>query len=174
MGKYNVREVLRRFPGSIPQRTRVPEWQYQIEKTLWALRSPLPRALENLRVTRLKHEQITIVRLPSQDVEFEAPGGPGDITAVYLLQRPGPLFVPTGRVFIHLDQGKHALDITRQLEQLGFRIIEIPKYAPYSGWVEHQSSQIDRALTDFEQIQNISGVENVEPQMLTTRSLRHW
>jgi len=172
MGSELVEDVLQKYPEVVPQRTQAPASEYRLNKKLFALYGSLPDLLKNYRVASMEHEHITILTVPATDFTWGKENPMRAITAVYELNESGTTFVPSGRVFIRLQRDEQVKHIVHQLEELGFTIIEIPKYAPYSAWIKHQSGLTHKALANFKAIQKIKFVENVEPQMLAMRSLR--
>ena len=165
-----IRDFVDLFPDRFPVRTDQAAQDYYVEPGLFAWRGPLPMSLTDDRVAGLQQEQITILRMVSDQLEIELRDEA--ITAVYSLPPKGPLFVPTGRVFVRFDRRLRSREFTSQLEDLGFSVIEVPPYAPHAAWVAHESGHIYSSLIKFRRIQSLDGVENVEPQMLTSRVAR--
>lgn len=167
-----LKKVLEKFPDSISQSLRETAEIYQKEKNLCAVGGALPETMGNYCVATFEHEKISVLRLPSLDVEMELPDQDTSIIAVYRINQLAPFYVPTGRIFIRLRKNMKMQDISEELKALQFKIIDIPKYAPHSGWAEHLSGKTDKALSELSQIKDLKDVENIEPQMLSVRSLR--
>lgn len=99
-------------------------------------------------------------------------GGAADVTAVYRLQPSGPLAVPTGQIYIRFAEGVAADSRSREIESAGYEIVKTSPYAPHTAWLKSTSGDIAHALSNLHALERLAGVENVEPQMLTTRELR--
>lgn len=167
-----LKKVLEKFPDSISQSLHEAAGIYRVEKNLCAIVGELPDAMENYCVATFEDEKINVLRLPSLDIEVELPGGEASVTAVYRMSQSDPYYVPTGRIFIRLKKNMNMQEMADALKALQLKIIDIPKYAPYSGWVEHLSGKTDKALSAISQFKDLKDVENIEPQMLSVRSLR--
>lgn len=96
-----------------------------------------------------------------------SPTGP-----VYRVGARGPLAVPTGKVFVRFAEGQSVDGHRQEIEDAGFRIIEALSYAPQAGWLEASSGEITDAISRFADLNRISGIETVEPQMLMERQAR--
>ena len=59
-----------------------------------------------------------------------------------------------------------ARERTEEIREAGYRMVEIPIYAPQGAWVESADRRVAAALTDTRRLERIAGAENVEPQML--------
>lgn len=167
-----LKKVLEKFPASVFQSLHEAAGVYRIEKNLCAIVGELPEAMEKYCVATFEHEKICILKLPSMDVEIELPDREVSLIAVYRINHSDPFYVPTGRIFVRLRKKINMQEKAEALKDMQFRIIDIPKYAPYSGWVEHLSGKTDKALSEISQIKNLEDVENIEPQMLSVRSLK--
>lgn len=167
-----LKKVLEKFPDSVSQSLHEAAGIYRIEKNLCAIVGELPEAMENYCVATFEHEKISILRLPSLNVEIELPDREAFLTAVYRMNQSDPYYVPTGRIFIRLRKNMNMQEMAVALKALQLKIIDIPKYAPHSGWVEHLSGKTDKTLSEINQIKNLKDVENIEPQMLSVRSLK--
>lgn len=96
----------------------------------------------------------------------------GKVGPVYTLQPGGAPTVPTGRIFIRFREGLSVEARRREIEQVGYQIAESLAYAPHAAWLQARSGEIADALTGIPGLEQIAGVENVEPQMLTHRATR--
>lgn len=115
---------------------------------------------DDLTVCRKRHGA-TILASPTRRI------GP-----VYRLGEHGPLAVPTGKVFVRFAEQTSFEDHREEIERAGFEINQILSYAPHAGWVEPSSRRIADAISRFEALKQIRGVEAVEPQMLMERQRR--
>lgn len=94
------------------------------------------------------------------------------IGPVYRLGEHGPLAVPTGKVFVRFAEQTSLADHRGEIERAGFEISQTLSYAPHAGWVEPGSREIAEAVSRFQELGQIPGVEAVEPQMLMERRSR--
>ena len=97
---------------------------------------------------------------------------PNKVGPVYALQPGGAPAVPTGRVFIRFKEGVAVKDRLQEIEQAGYEIAQSIEYAPHAAWLRARSGEIADALTNFQTLERITDVENVEPQMLMQRTKR--
>lgn len=138
-------------------------------------------------ITRDRFAVLDEVTIPSGEIELEMDDGrvkvirgtpplelieslPQSVTAVFQIDEHGPLAVPTGRIFVRVPEGSRLEDHQRDIEDAGFRIKDVLGYAPHAGWLEAKSKTPCDALTHFMKLQELEGVEAVEPQMLTLAS----
>ena len=98
--------------------------------------------------------------------------GGARVVPVYESTEGGTVGVPTGRIFVRFEPAARAADRRELLEQLGLRIVQVPRYAPQSVWVEDVMGRIDRALGRVKDLEALDGVENVEPQLLSPKAAR--
>ena len=87
-------------------------------------------------------------------------------------QPGGPLAVPTGLVFVRFREGTAAGARRADIERAGYELVQVPAYAPHAAWVCAQPGGIAAALQNSAALAALSGVENVEPQMLMERATR--
>ena len=112
----------------------------------------------------LEEDNLTVCRKRQGDtipVSLTSRAGP-----VYRLGEHGPLAVPTGKVFLRFEEQTSFEDHREEIERYGFEIDQILAYALHAGWVEPSSHKIADAISRFEELKQIRGVEAVEPQML--------
>ena len=83
---------------------------------------------------------------------------------VYRLGGTGAPATPTGRVFVRFADGTDARAKADALAAAGFTLESVPAYAPHAAWVRPASGELADALTGFERLRELPGVENVEPQ----------
>jgi hypothetical protein len=99
------------------------------------------------------------------------PAGGDAPTAVYALPS-GRLGVPTGRVFVRFQDDVAAETRSDELKRAGYRIATAPAYAPNAAWLEAEDGEAATALRNIGRLETISGVVNVEPQLLAPRAAR--
>jgi hypothetical protein len=80
--------------------------------------------------------------------------------------------VPTGLVFVRFRKGVDPRKKADDLAQTGFRVREIPGYAPNAAWVEAVSGRAGEALRDLDKLRALTGVVSVEPQLIRPVSRR--
>jgi hypothetical protein len=96
----------------------------------------------------------------------------GVLGPVYRRKPGGAVAVPTGRVFVSFCARERAEGHRAELEASGYRLEEVPAYAPQAAWVRHRSEDIAAALRDLDRLERIPGVEGVEPQILSEAASR--
>lgn len=89
---------------------------------------------------------------------------------VYASEPGGGLAIPTGTVWVRFADGVDAQSRAADLEQVGFRIERVPKYAPNGAFVKAAEPAL--ALTHLDDLRALEGVVLVEPQMLSQASSR--
>jgi hypothetical protein len=92
--------------------------------------------------------------------------------AVYRRGGTGAAATPTGRVFVRFAAGTDARAQAGALAAAGFTLEAVPAYAANAAWVRPASGRLADALTGFERLLAVPGVENVEPQFETEAAPR--
>jgi hypothetical protein len=82
------------------------------------------------------------------------------------------LAVPTGRVFIRFADDIKAGDREAEIRAAGYEVDQQVDYAPNAAWLRARSGSIADALKGIDALRKVTGVENVEPQMLMQASYR--
>ncbi len=82
------------------------------------------------------------------------------------------MVVPTGRVFIRLEEGAHAESYADAFRKLGYVITQSLPYAPNAAWLAHEDGDVAAALRNIGALEKLPWVRNVEPQLLGTRAHR--
>lgn len=80
--------------------------------------------------------------------------------------------IPTGLIFVRLVNGISFDNLTNHFHRAGYDIAKTLAYAPNAGWLRQTSDSISKSLTGLNKLAKISGVENVEPQMLMRSTKR--
>jgi len=119
-------------------------------------------------------------------VEFEIEDPPvrvyrGDSAAPGLAQsdEASPVYasgtdhgIPTGRVFAKFRKGTDPHKRADDLARIGFRIQEVPGYAPNTAWIEASSGRASEALRKLDELRALKGVVSAEPQLIRRVSRR--
>jgi hypothetical protein len=95
-----------------------------------------------------------------------------DAEPVYSAGRDGPLAVPTGRIFVRLDDGVTPGERSAQFESLGLRIEKTLPYAPNAAWLCPARGGAAEALRVLGEVEQVPGVAHAEPQMLMQRTTK--
>ena len=155
------------FPDVLRIRTEQDSLQYVRQPALFAVHGSLPDYLKTAVELVLEENSITICRgepAPSADLPTSL-----TITPVYALDSHGPLAVPTGQIFIRFTPDVKTEDRRSNLADRGYTIVRIPSYAPHTAWVQATTGDIATSLLNVEQLNGLSGLVNVEPQLLMHR-----
>jgi hypothetical protein len=114
----------------------------------------------------LENDGIAVVPITSAVESAENPG------PVYQLAPGGSPAVPTGRVFVRLQEGRSASERQRDFAQAGYAVEHIPAWAPHTAWLSAAAGGIVTALNGIDCLRSLAGVEHVEPQLLRPRAAR--
>jgi hypothetical protein len=90
----------------------------------------------------------------------------GRLGPVYRRAPGGGVAVPTGRAFVRFAPGERAEDHRAELEASGYRLEDVPAYAPHAAWIRHRSGDVATALRGIPRVERIPAVAHVEPQFL--------
>jgi hypothetical protein len=96
----------------------------------------------------------------------------GALGPVYRRVPGGGVAVPTGQVFVRLAEGQRAEERRAELERSGYRIEEVPAYAPHAAWIRPASDEIADGLRNLDRLERLPAVARVEPQFLAEASRR--
>ncbi len=102
--------------------------------------------------------------VPAADVD--GPAGP-----VYR-KRSGEPAVPTGRALVRFGDDDRAEHHREQITAAGFELEQPLSYAPQAAWVRASSGEITDTLSGLPQLEQLPGVQNVEPQLLSEAARR--
>ncbi len=149
--------------------TTRPTARYVRLPGLFALHGAVPPELTARVMFRLHDGKIAVCR-----GEPPAPGelGSPTMTPVYSLQPNGPPAVPTGRLFVRFEDHITAEERHQALRHTGYRIVRLLPYAPHAVWLEALSGNIAVTLKGISALEQLSGVANIEPEMLTSMAQR--
>ncbi len=125
-----------------------------------------PSAQAKEAVLTLKDDDSTYLILKGE------PQAPGEgVSAVYQ-GNGGVLVVPTGRVFVRLNEGARVEAHAPAFRKLGFVITQSLPYAPHVAWLEREDGDAAAALRSVGALEKLPQVCNVEPQLLAARAWR--
>jgi hypothetical protein len=86
---------------------------------------------------------------------------------VYSSEKGGSVSVPTGLIFVRLSPNLTLDDRARNFADAGYELAKALSYAPNAGWLRAKSGNVASALANAANLNAVTGVEHVEPQMLT-------
>jgi hypothetical protein len=141
------------YPASFVANSSQPQRLYRLREDCFAIRGDLCPEAEARTIYVLPAEGITVA-------EGSPPAGRPTL-AVYSFTPGEPPAVPTGRVFVRFEEGR-----APNVEGTGYRIEEVPEYAPDSAWAVAADGRTESALTGLDRLVRLEGVVSVEPQML--------
>ncbi len=142
---------------------------YRRDPDRFAILGAVPPELQDRVELRIDEGDLSVIRAPGAAAEAL----PADRRApVYVLGGGGAPFVPTGRVSVRFHEGSDAMSHEAALRHLGYRIVDVPAYAPHFAWLESSAGSRAAALSGLDQVARLDDVVHVEPQMATPRSLR--
>jgi hypothetical protein len=93
-----------------------------------------------------------------------------DAEPVYSAGRNGPLAVPTGRIFVRLEDGLTPEERRGEFASLGLEIEKTLSYAPNAAWLCPVHGGAAEALRLLSEVEKVPGVVHCEPQMLMQRT----
>jgi len=92
-----------------------------------------------------------------QDASFHFP--------VYRIGEEGPLGVPTGVLYVRLVKGASLTSLESKFKNLGLVVLRTSPIST-TGWLEHESSDLNIALSIIEQLDKLSEILVIEPQVI--------
>lgn len=126
--------------------------------------APGPSPVMRLDADRISVEPLAAVE-PRQVEE-------GVIGPVYRQIGGGGLAVPSGRVFVRFAEGDSAAAHEHELAAAGYRLEEVPAYAPHAAWLRPAGGKVADALSHLGRVERLPAVEHVEPQLLSEAARR--
>lgn len=103
----------------------------------------------------------------------EAPPAPGTVLGpVYRRKAGGGLVVPTGIALVRFAEGDRVERHRERLAAAGYEIEQALPYAPHAASVRAHSAEIADALRGLVRLEQLPGVHNVEPQLLSEPARR--
>ncbi len=90
---------------------------------------------------------------------------------VYALSGSRPA-APTGRIYLRFAPAVDARSRADEIAAAGYAIEGTVSYAPHAVWLRVESGDAAEALSRLPALEQLPGVANVEPQMLSVRGTR--
>lgn len=88
------------------------------------------------------------------------------LVAVYSSDDSDDYLVPTGTIFIRLEDSALLNDLTKELEPIGFKLARLATFAENAGWLESDNNNIAEALRQYPLLASLPRVIRVEPELL--------
>jgi len=155
---------LTHYPARLCASSSHPEQTYQRADKLYVVKSTSQTQQRNVALT-LEDDGVTYLVMCGE------PAPTADAGAVYM-GNGGLMFVPTGRIFVRLDDGIPLEARAEAFRRLGYVIAQTLPYAPNAGWLERADKDAAEALRGMADLAKLPGVQHVEPQLLTVRAQR--
>jgi hypothetical protein len=152
------------YPPRLCASSAHPEQTYQRADRLYVIRGATQTQQKNAALT-LEDDGVVYLVMRGE------PAPNADAGAVYM-GGGGLVFVPTGRVFVRLDDDTPLEAHAKAFRKLGYVITHVLPYAPNAGWLEHADKDVAEALRGMADLAKLPGVQHVEPQLLTVRAQR--
>lgn len=150
--------------------------EYVLQEGLIATRATKPQAqadtaAENI-VAELDDDESgpIVVYRASQQTSVRAPAS--ELLPVYSTVEGGPVAVPTGRIYLQMSDKEPVESLSKKIEAAGFRIAQVPHYAPHTAWLEPQQPGVLAAFDGLAKLRELPHVERAEMQMLRERAER--
>lgn len=153
-----------KYPELIRMSTIQPEAVYRRVAGKVALESRSGDSEKDARFADSGRSFAIRARQPGLVTEGEFP--------VYALGPEGPLAVPSGTVLVRFAEGIKATTREDELARAGYAVAREMPYAPHAVVVHAKSGRTADALANLERLENVQGVVNVEPQMISERVKR--
>ncbi len=155
---------LTHYPPRLCASSSHPEQTYQRADKLYVVKRTSQTHQKNVALT-LEDDGVTYLVMRGE------PAPTADAGAVYM-GSGGVMFVPTGRIFVRLDDDTPLDAHAEAFRKLGYVITHVLPYAPNAGWLERADKDAAEALRGIPDLARLPGVQNVEPQLLTVRAQR--
>jgi hypothetical protein len=161
---------VRSLVGPVPHQLRIgpdgAQASYELADDVVARHgvAPGPAAVMGLEGERISVEPLAAVE-PRQLEQ-------GAIGPVYRQAGGGGLAVPSGRVFVRFAEGDPAAGHEQELAEAGYRLEEVPSYAPHAAWLRPAGGKVADALSRLGRVERLRTVEHVEPQLLRSAARR--
>ena len=167
------KDIFANYPHELPASSAPNSPVYTLLPGYYACHGWHASALATKPIQTFDEDDIAL--LAGEPEPADAAASPTKLSPVYALVPgggAGSMAVPTGRVFIRFADGVKAGDHETEIGKAGYKVEQTLDYAPNAAWLRARSSNIADALNGIDALQQIAGVENVEPQMLMHASYR--
>ena len=154
------------YPQQLKQGTEHPDIFYQQKPGYYAIYYDEPRLEVSGSVLQFEQGKILVFQGNLQEAENRINTCSGTIGSVYSLSSSDSLVVPTGLVFIRFSSKVKVDTRQAEIEKAGYQVFKKLNYAPHTAWLKAKSGKISDSLLKIADLEAISDVENVEPQML--------
>ena len=94
------------------------------------------------------------------------------IGPVYRSARDDAIAVPTGRALVRFAEDDRAERHRNAIAAAGFELEQVLAYAPQAAWARAASGRITDTLNCLSALEQLPGVEHVEPQLITEAARR--
>jgi len=118
----------------------------------------------NVNVERIGDDVSIAHAAPSPELASDL-----ELLPVYAAGEGSTPAVATERVFLRLDEHTTARAVETELGALGYRVAEVPAYAPHCAWLEPASGRVDEALSQLDRLRALPHAAHAEPQLLRPR-----
>ncbi len=89
-----------------------------------------------------------------------------EVTPLYREGKLGAPGVPTGRIFLRLDENHAIRDQEQLLRDLGFRLETVNDAIPNAGWITRLDNDRVQALMQMDRLSSVESLESAEPQLI--------
>jgi hypothetical protein len=151
----DAKAFLSGFPDTLPARSGRPEVKLHRSETHFAVLPGTAPATAS--------GDISFHPVRNYDPQLHGP----NIVPVYTLGKGGAPAAPTGLVFVRFAPDVRFVEQSAELRSAGYEIAKTTSYATNAGWVRAASSRVAEALAGISKLQDLPGVINVEPEMLS-------
>jgi hypothetical protein len=154
---------LPRFPASLSAGAGGAA-RFILDPARFAVRGTVPASLSGRIEDRFEEESLSLISASIQAAESLPETR---VLPVYVPVSGGAPYVATGRATIRFREGEDANAHAEALRGHGYRITQVPLYAPHMAWIEGVSDDVARMLAGLGQLASLPGVEHVEPQLIS-------
>jgi hypothetical protein len=161
-------DALAEFPRSVQRSGDQEQVNYSQVPNAFAIHGPVPPELAAAVAVMVGDASVALGR---GSPDMMVPAG-SRVSPVFTLRPGGMPAVPTGRVLVRFAEPDRALAHASALEGVGYRIAESVPHTPHAAWLESADGSIAQALARLPELESVTGIINVEPQMISPRSHR--
>jgi hypothetical protein len=160
----DVEQMLALAPAKLLHSTQRGDIAYTLARDVVAAHGPITD-----KGAALRHDAGSVTITPARDV----PAIAGVVVGpVYRRDAGDGLVIPTGTVLVRFADGDPAEQHRDDISAAGFEIEWVLSHAPQAAWVRARSGDIVDALRGLTRLEQLPGVHNVEPQLLSEAARR--